>query len=368
MHAYLKERKRLPVLLVIDSILLVLGVASLAVYYILRAHPGFADAVCSAFAGPVGDMLSRVSDKVTFSVAEVVYAVGILFVIFHIVYAIIRIKRSYFKLWQFLHRLFILLIVIVFFWNLYGWLWGIEYYSESFSDQTGIPTVAPANVNDLFKVTVLFLVASNALSTEVARDADGHFAEDLDEILDSAPTLYDNIAEYFPCLEGECCRPKAMVFSEIMSIMGFTGLYFPYTGESNINVDVPASFIPATVAHELAHQLGYASEQECNFIGILACMASGDVVYQYSGYMRGLLYLMNALYASDYEAWKYLRENFTEELEQDWADNSEYWKRYESPVEGFFEKVYDLYLRGNGQIMGIYSYEACVTMLVEYFK
>ena len=368
MHAYLKERKRLPVLLVIDSVLLILGIASLAVYYLLRARPEVADAVSSAFSGPVGDMLSRISDKVPFSIAELIYAVGIIFVIFHVIYAIIRIKRSYFRLWEFLHRLFILLIVVVFLWSLYGWLWGIEYYSESFSEQTGIPKVAPADVNDLFKVTAMFLVASNALSTEVARDADGHFAEDIDEMFDRAPTLYDNIKKIYPCLEGECYRPNAMVFSKIMSVMGFTGLYFPFTGESNINVDVPSSFIPATVAHELAHQLGYASEQECNFIGILACIASDDTVYQYSGYMRGLLYLMNALYASNYDAWKYLRGYFTAELEQDWKDNSEYWAKFESPIDGFFEKVYDMYLKGNGQTMGIYSYEACVTMLVEYFK
>ena len=61
-----------------------------------------------------------------------------------------------------------------------------------------------------------------------------------------------------------------MFFSRVMSAMNFTGVYFAFTGESNINVDAPACLIPSTIAHELSHQRGIASEQECNFLAVLA--------------------------------------------------------------------------------------------------
>ena len=69
--------------------------------------------------------------------------------------------------------------------------------------------------------------------------------------------------------------PKAMRFSRVMSAMGFTGFYFPFTGECNVNVDFPAATLPSTVAHELSHRRGIASEQECNFRAVLACLRRG---------------------------------------------------------------------------------------------
>ena len=43
-------------------------------------------------------------------------------------------------------------------------------------------------------------------------------------------------------------------------------------------MDCPASFLPSTIVHEMAHQRGIASEQECNFIAIAVSLASGDPV------------------------------------------------------------------------------------------
>ena len=76
--------------------------------------------------------------------------------------------------------------------------------------------------------------------------------------------------------------PKAISCSTVLSAMDFTGFYFPFTGEANLNVDCPASFLPSTIVHEMAHQRGIASEQECNFIAIAVSLASGDPVYRYS--------------------------------------------------------------------------------------
>ena len=42
--------------------------------------------------------------------------------------------------------------------------------------------------------------------------------------------------------------PKTMRFSRVMSAMGFTGFYFPFTGECNVNVDFPAWVVQASTA------------------------------------------------------------------------------------------------------------------------
>ena len=80
-----------------------------------------------------------------------------------------------------------------------------------------------------------------------------------------------------------------MRFSRVMSAMGFTGFYFPFTGECNVNVDFPAATLPTTVAHELSHRRGIASEQECNFLAVLACLRCGDAAYRYAGALSGYI-------------------------------------------------------------------------------
>lgn len=81
-----------------------------------------------------------------------------------------------------------------------------------------------------------------------------------------------------------------------MSYLDFSGFYFPFTGEANLNDESPACYLPANICHELAHQQGIATEQECNFVGILAAITAESPAYQYSGYLMGYVHLANALY------------------------------------------------------------------------
>ena len=87
-----------------------------------------------------------------------------------------------------------------------------------------------------------------------------------------------------------------------MSAAGFTGYLCPLFGESTLNVDCPAVFLPATIAHEFSHQRGVAAEQEANFVAIRASTTCGDAAYEYSGWLMGYLYLSNAWYSADPQA------------------------------------------------------------------
>ena len=158
-----------------------------------------------------------------------------------------------------------------------------------------------------------------------------------------------------------------MMFSKILSAMGFTGYYAGFTGESVLNVDSPAAYLPCTIAHELAHQRGIASEQECNFIAILASTQSGNPVYAYSGYLTGYVHLSNALYRADREAWQGLRSQLDEGVLADIQNNSAYWNQWESPIDTVSNAIYDTMLKSYGQSDGIQSYGTVVDLLVAYY-
>jgi hypothetical protein len=159
-----------------------------------------------------------------------------------------------------------------------------------------------------------------------------------------------------------------MLYSRAFSRLGFTGFYFAFTGESNINTHSPACLIPSTIAHELAHQLGVFAEEEANFAGIAACVTSGIPMYEYSGALSALMYLSSALRSADAELWASVSGGLCDEVRRDWSDNSAYWEsmRTDTGVGVIANAVYDRYLKANGQPLGVKSYGACVDLLVEW--
>jgi len=245
-------------------------------------------------------------------------------------------------------------------------VWGVNYYTDSFQERSGI-YAQPVATEELYRVTAMMAEELNAAAPLVPRDESGLFAVGRREILAGGIHVYDNLTKEFPFLAWEDRVPKPMVFSKVFSAMGYTGFYCGYTGESSLNVDSPACLLPATVAHELAHQRGVASEQECNFLAILAATTSDDPVYRYSGYLMAYIHLGNALWRADQTLWRELRAAICPEVLADLAYHSAYWDSFEGPVEEVSEKVYDGLLKSYGQADGIRSYGTVVDLLVAYY-
>ena len=338
-----------------------------ALYFIFSQSKSLADTAVKYFSRPVRDVLGAVSSIIPFSVMEAAYVAAGVWILIHIGRTIYLALRKRLGIKRLLSRAGAVLLVIAYIFSGYLSLWGIDYRSSSFSDKENF-RVSGVEKEALFKAAEYFTRKAMELADTVKRDENGLFSEDIGEYLSAFGTLYDEMEARFPSLKATSRRPKQMIFSELMSITGFTGVYFPFTGESNVNVNEPAAFLPATAAHELAHQRGVYSEEEANFIGVTASVLSDIPAYRYSGYLTGSLYLMNAVYRASPEKWRELRSRFEGGFLADWQYNSEYWQRYESKVSAASEKVYDTYLKANGQEAGIQSYGACVNHLVAYYE
>ena len=127
--------------------------------------------------------------------------------------------------------------------------------------------------------------------------------------------------------------------------------------------------LPSTVAHELAHQRGFASEQECNFLAVLASTTCGDPAYVYSGWLIGYIYLGNALYRVAPETYWAIREALPEPVQADLAYNNAYWAQFQdTPAQRASNKIYDGILKSYGDERGIQSYGTVVDLLVAYYR
>ena len=242
---------------------------------------------------------------------------------------------------------------------------GINYHRKSFSEEEGIVTYR-YTVQDLKDICLWLTEEVNALSSEMARDASGVMVLGAREGEGSVEAM-QGLAEKFPSLEGYYPQPKKLIVSEILSYQGLTGIYSPFTVEANYNGDMTAYNIPFTACHELSHLSGFMQEEEANFIAFLACIRSDRADFQYSGYLSGWVYCMNALYRADRESWQEVRLLLDEAAEPDLEANTEFWDAYEGGISKTADKINDTYLKVNGQADGVQSYSRMVDLIVAYF-
>ena len=130
--------------------------------------------------------------------------------------------------------------------------------------------------------------------------------------------------------------------------MGYSGYLNPITNEAQINGMVPAHRWPVISCHEQAHQLGFAKENEANFMAVMATLNNEDIHFQYSGSIFALKVHPGIL--AQYQL------------------SRDFWDEMDNPLEPLFDLFYSNYLKANNQPGGLESYSYMVALLVNYDK
>ena len=347
---------------------LLVNVLLLTAFFALRGQRGVMNALSGRVSMPLERALGRLWAYVPISGAELCYALAAVALAAYLVGSVVRLVRAEYKRETLYRRFLILGNAALSLYAVFCLLWGVNFYTDDFCDKSGIYP-EPVAYEDLVAVTRYFAEQTAAHADAVPRNADGTYAVPRRESLALAPTLYEAMYDEFPFLSLPVDPPpKPVFFSRIMSAMNVTGLYFPFTGESSLNMDFPADTFPFTVAHELAHRRGVASEQQCNFLGVLASVRSDDPAYQYSGWLTGYIHLSNALYTVDPDAWLEIRQGLPAEVEADLQNGTAYWARFAGRVSRASGRAYDAMLKSYGDALGMQSYGAVVDLLVAYYK
>ncbi|MCD7757111.1 MAG: DUF3810 domain-containing protein [Clostridiales bacterium] len=340
--------------------------AFLLVFLLTRSHQGLMNFLVNRVTTPVKHLLSRLCGLLPFALAEVIWAAGVIAVVLFLARTVWLLIRRKERLKRLLRRVLAALAAALVVYSCYTAMWGVNYYADSFSQRTGL-TARGCTAEELTQLAAAFADKCNELSDQMDRDGDGVTQLDAAEVLQQSTDCYQVVFEEFPALEQPLFTPKAMVFSRIISYMGFTGFYFPMTAESLVNVDQPDCLIAATALHELSHQCNVAEEDACNFLAIIAGLHCDNVTFQYSSAVMGYIHLSNALYSADKSAWQAVRATLNEQVLTDLTDNNAYWAQFESPVQEASEQIYTGFLESYGQTEGMKSYGQCVDLLVAYY-
>ena len=364
-----KEKRKLNILRICPAAHIVAAVSGLIIllHLALRGNHDLMAWLSLNFVRPVHRALSQLWSFVPFSGAECLigfFAVGI---VLYLAVMLFRIVRSGDRL----HRLYSVLVTLLAagltVYALFCVLWGVYYYGDDFETMSGLHA-GEISTEQLELVTRYFAARLNEYGEIVPREEHGFYIADREAILERSPEVFALTEQRFPCLAGPDISVKPVHFSRIMSYLDFTGFFFPFTAEANVNTDFPPSGFASTVAHELSHQRGVAKEQEANFVAVMACLDYGDADYCYSACQLAYTHLGNALYKADYDKWLAVYETLTEPVQLDMALNRAYWKQFETPVQTVSNTVYEGFLYSYEQNLGLRSYGACVDLLVNYYE
>ena len=318
--------------------------AFFAVYFPLRTCRGAMNWLCGRVILPLELALGRLCSVTSVSVAEVLILSGIFAAVFYLAWQVRCLIARPQKGQRAVRMALTVLCAGLSIYAGFCLLWGVFYGADSFQDKSGL-TARGGTVEELTALTERFAREVSAAGDQVQRDENSCFAVPRSEIFAEAMSAYDGVVQVFDCLKKPAVMPKAFVSSRGMSYLDFSGFYFPFTGEANLNDESPAAYLPANICHEMAHQQGIATEQECNFVAIMAATSADSAAYRYAGYLMGYVHLANALYRVDQAAWQTIRDSLPDTVRADLRQNSAYWARFDGLVNTAATKVYDGFLK-----------------------
>jgi len=298
---------------------------------------------------------------IPFSIGDIYYfLLGLILIIS--VYKFVKNKFKDVK-----HHLFKFGAYLSVFYFLFHLLWGLNYHRNSLFQTLNLEqkeytleelTNLTYKLLENLKQTQLQLVSNDTLKVEIPYSKN--------EILDKTELAYSTLAKEYPQYSYKKVSLKKSLFSLPLTYMGFSGYYNPLSGEAQVDYLVPKVSLPMISCHEVAHQLGLASESEANFIGFLAATKSEDKNFNYSGYVMALRYAVSSVWFRDSIASKKIIEEIPVGILKNIKESEEFWQSYQNDAEPFFKLFYDNYLKANQQKDGMSSYSKMVNLLVAY--
>jgi hypothetical protein len=222
----------------------------------------------------------------------------------------------------------------------------------------------------LIKITEFLIKKTNTLHSALANHDTLKIKTPYtkNEILEMAPDGYKNLKNVFPHLRYYPESVKKSIYSYPLTYMGFSGYLNPFTNEAQVDGFIPLFKFPTTTTHEVAHQLGYAAENEANFLAFMASSYHPDPYIKYVGYAFGLRFCINEIYARDECLFEDMMADINEGILKDYKETRKFWDAHANPFEPFFKFFYGKFLKANNQIKGMDSYSYVVALLVNYIE
>lgn len=301
-----------------------------------------------------------------FSVGDVLYGILFLWLVWHLIKLIKAITNKEITKQLFARIIAKTIVTLLIIYIIFNVFWGINYNRKGITFQLGL-TEEPYTQQDLKDMNSMLLQKVNA-SKAVVLQTKRLDTSDHKMLFKKAENAYIFAAKEYAILDYPTAVVKKSLYGRMGNYLDFSGYYNPFTGEAQVNTDVPYFLQPYTTCHEIAHQLGYAKENEANFVGYLAAAASNDTLFHYSVYLELFIYANQNLYQLDSTAARSYSKQLSPGVKADLAQWKAFYSSHKNPVEPVINWLYGKYLESNQQPSGVLTYDEVTGFVIAYYK
>ena len=326
----------------------------------------------------IGLGLRFITSSTKLPIGEYVYLLLIIILIINIILSLYKLKnkintityRTY--LFRFGKKLTLKLIQL---YVVFMLIWGLNYQKSS-----------PAKSFNLKMDTSYTEVQLDSLSLDLMEElnktrqilSDSFIQKlEVDQVFRNSILNYRQLKSRFPQLTIDKPVLKEAAFPSWGDYLGYLAFYQPITGEAIVRTDVPLLTLPYTSCHELAHQMGYASEAEANFIAFVVATESTDALLRYSMLLQMFTYCQSEhlsliAKAGNFEKWKTIVNRNKAMLDPkvigDRKKIKDFFIQRQHLLIPASTSLYDQFLQLNKQAKGIKSYDEVLLWVLAYNK
>ena len=305
-------------------------------------------------------LINSITSKINFPLGELLYLVIVITIIVYIIYLIrnIRVNKQF--------KVLLISVNIVYF--IYQSCWGISYLIPKFKIEN---TKLKLEENDLKDMYYMYLNEAKLLRNDISVSEKNVLQFNLDRELilkeyKNVNSILANNKWINNYIEIKNPTYKYSKCSDLLIKLGILGYYNPFSVESNVNrYNTDLKQIP-TIYHELAHQMGFSSENEANFISFIISYNSEIPEIRYAALYKIIFTLLKNISKFDESFSKNEIKNLPELIKRDYESEVIYYQKFDSKLNDVFSFLNNQFLKFNNQ-EGIISYSKYI-ILVSYYN
>jgi hypothetical protein len=316
-----------------------------------------------------------VVNKIPFAIGEIIYMLLSIILIINIIKYFIY-NKNLIKNVHFWKQTFIVFFTqLLKLYVVFQLIWGLNYRGTNPAEQFNIPITEHYSEAALDSLSLQLIHDLNTSRSKI-EDQELQKAH-LDSFIEQAIRDYALESEVYAQLTYRQPNIKMSLFPKWGDNFGYLAYYQPITAEAIIRADLPILTQPFSICHEIAHQLGYASETEANFIAFWVTNHSKLPIFNYSMQLQIFSYvqneqLMRVAKTGDFKKWESIIARNKQLLSAPVLEDRKQIRAFFIARQGKripgSEKMYDQFLQWNKQAKGMASYDQVVDWVIAYYK
>lgn len=333
-------------------IIIVALIALIGIMVLLRNIPSVSNWMARNFSPLIITCFGTLTSLVPFSIFEWLVLAAIIFLIYAIVKIIINIKRKNYKRMNMTITSVLMATFIVI--NVYMMSAAFSYYSDEIDVDVYTEELQPSQA---VQICDYFVEDYGYTASKLTFDSKGNVVMpySFNELAKKIIKEYEKLD--YPFLNKYTPLAKPLVFSNVMGHIRIYGLAFSPMGEIQINADAPASSLPTTIAHEIAHIKGVMREDEANMMALLVTLNSEDDFIRFCGYYRFWGSIDGIAEVAGEEYYDNFFPSYTDIISAVSNEYYRYWSQYNGIIGRISNWFNDVYLKLSGIKDGTGSYD-----------